>query len=128
MRTWPSSSAVPRASANTCNAWAVCFVARRESARSSTSSPPAQLPSSGGQSKGGSALLPQPLLVASTHLEGERIVPHYLSERDEPWLGLLLQEYRRFAGRKCSELREHLKTAGDPCAEDQAAGRDARAR
>ena len=54
-------------------------------------------------------MLPQPLLVASTHLEGERIVPHYLSERDEPWLGLLLQEYRRFAGRKCSELREHLR-------------------
>ncbi|HYP77962.1 MAG TPA: DUF790 family protein [Polyangiaceae bacterium] len=54
-------------------------------------------------------MLPQALLVASVHLEGERIVPHYLTGRDEAWLRLLLDEYRRFVGRKCSELREHLR-------------------
>ena len=54
-------------------------------------------------------MLPQPLLRASTHLEGDRIVPHYLTARDEPWLGALLEEYRRFVGRKRTELHERLR-------------------
>jgi predicted nuclease of restriction endonuclease-like RecB superfamily len=54
-------------------------------------------------------LLPRPLLVASVHLEGERIVPHYFTARDEPWLAALLAEYASFTGRKCSELHERLR-------------------
>jgi uncharacterized protein len=54
-------------------------------------------------------LLPKALLLASAHLEGERIVPHYFKLRDEAWLAALLGEYRRFVGRKCSELQERLR-------------------
>jgi uncharacterized protein len=53
-------------------------------------------------------LLPQTLLRASVHLEGERIVPHYFTFRDEPWLRALIHEYARFAGCKRSELQERL--------------------
>jgi len=31
-------------------------------------------------------LLPRTLLELSTRTEGERIIPHYLTERDHPWL------------------------------------------
>ena len=54
-------------------------------------------------------MLPQQLLGASAHLEGERIVPHYFSPRDEPWLEALMAEYARFVGRKRTELHERLR-------------------
>jgi len=54
-------------------------------------------------------LLPQKLLRASVHLEGERIVPHYFTARDEPWLRALVDEYRRFSGKKRAELYERLR-------------------
>jgi predicted nuclease of restriction endonuclease-like RecB superfamily len=47
--------------------------------------------------------------LLSTRVEGDRIVPHYLTERDEPWLRALLDEHARFVGRRRSELRERLR-------------------
>jgi uncharacterized protein len=54
-------------------------------------------------------LLPRALSLLSTRAEGERLVPHYLTERDEPWLRALLDEHARFVGRKRSELEERLR-------------------
>ncbi|MEI9938050.1 MAG: DUF790 family protein [Pseudomonadota bacterium] len=58
-------------------------------------------------------MLPQTLLRVSAHLEGDRIVPHYFTARDEPWLRALLAECDRFVGRKRAELHERLR---DPLA------------
>lgn len=54
-------------------------------------------------------MLPQALLNVSTRVEGDRIVPHYLSAQDEPWLRALIEECGRFVGRKRTELRERLR-------------------
>lgn len=54
-------------------------------------------------------MLPQALLRVSTRVEGDRIVPHYLTLHDEPWLRSLLDECARFAGRKRTELQERLR-------------------
>jgi predicted nuclease of restriction endonuclease-like RecB superfamily len=54
-------------------------------------------------------LLPQALLRVSTRVEGDRIVPHYLTVHDEPWLRSLMDECARFVGRKRSELHERLR-------------------
>ena len=54
-------------------------------------------------------MLPQTLLRASAHLEGDRIVPHYFTARDELWLRAVMDEYARYAGRKQSELHERLR-------------------
>jgi len=59
-------------------------------------------------------LLPESLLKFSTS-QG-RIVPHYLDERDHPWLGLLLEEYLRFVGRSKADLLEGLTTQLPFCA------------
>jgi predicted nuclease of restriction endonuclease-like RecB superfamily len=48
------------------------------------------------------------LLRASAHLEGDRIVPHYFTAQDEPWLRVLIDEYAGFVGQKCSELHDRL--------------------
>jgi len=52
------------------------------------------------------------LLRASAHLEGDRLVPHYFTVRDEPWLGRLIAAYAHFAGRKCADLGERLREPG----------------
>ena len=54
-------------------------------------------------------MLPRALHQLSTRVEGDRLVPHYLTERDEPWLRALLDEHTRFVGRKRSELQERLR-------------------
>ena len=54
-------------------------------------------------------MLPQALLRVSTRVEGDRIVPHYLTVHDEPWLRSLMDECARFVGRKRSELHERLR-------------------
>ncbi len=36
-------------------------------------------------------------------------VPHYMDERDHPWLGRIIEEYLRFVGRTRSELCERWK-------------------
>lgn len=54
-------------------------------------------------------MLPRVLSELCTHLEGDRLVPHYLSERDEPWLRALLDEHARFVGQKRSAFRERLR-------------------
>ncbi len=36
-------------------------------------------------------------------------MPHYFTSRDEPWLRVLIDEYARFVGRKCTELHERLR-------------------
>jgi predicted nuclease of restriction endonuclease-like RecB superfamily len=54
-------------------------------------------------------LLPQALLRVSARVEGGRIVPHYFSARDEPWLQALLDECARFVGRKLSDWHERLR-------------------
>ena len=54
-------------------------------------------------------MLPQVLLRASAHLEGERLVPHYFTVGDEPWLRILIEEYARFVGRKCVDLQARLR-------------------
>ena len=56
-------------------------------------------------------MLPRTLLALSTRTEGERIVPHYLTEQDHPWLRAALDEYERFVGRRCRELTERF---GEP--------------
>jgi predicted nuclease of restriction endonuclease-like RecB superfamily len=54
-------------------------------------------------------LLPQALLAVSTRVEGDRIVPHYLTVHDEPWLRSLIDECAHFVGRKRTELYERLR-------------------
>jgi predicted nuclease of restriction endonuclease-like RecB superfamily len=49
------------------------------------------------------------LLSLSTRTEGDRIVPHYLTERDHPWLRAVLDEHARFVGRKRGELRDRMR-------------------
>lgn len=44
-----------------------------------------------------------------TRTEGDRIVPHYLTERDHPWLRAILDEHARFVGRKRREFRERMR-------------------
>jgi predicted nuclease of restriction endonuclease-like RecB superfamily len=54
-------------------------------------------------------LLPQALLRVSTRVEGDRIVPQFLTVHDEPWLRSLMDECAHFVGRKRTELRERLQ-------------------
>ena len=54
-------------------------------------------------------MLPYALLRVSVHLEGERIVPHYFTPRDEPWLSVLLDEFARFTGRRRVDWVERLR-------------------
>ena len=54
-------------------------------------------------------MLPQALLRVSARVEGDRIVPHYFTAHDEPWLRSLMDECAHFVGRKCSELHERLQ-------------------
>lgn len=54
-------------------------------------------------------MLPQALLNVSTRVVGDRIVPHYLSAQDEPWLRALIEECGRFVGRKRAELHARLR-------------------
>jgi hypothetical protein len=54
-------------------------------------------------------LLPRSLISLSTRVEDGRVVPHYLTERDEPWLRALLDEHARYIGRKRSELEDRLR-------------------
>jgi predicted nuclease of restriction endonuclease-like RecB superfamily len=54
-------------------------------------------------------LLPQALLRVNTRVEGDRIVPHYLTAHDEPWLRSLMDECARFVGRKRTELHARLR-------------------
>ena len=51
-------------------------------------------------------MLPESLLKFSTS-QGH-VVPHYLDERDHPWIGHLWEEYLAFVGRPKAELRERL--------------------
>jgi len=53
-------------------------------------------------------LLPRMLLRANVQLQGDRILPHYFTAQDEPWLRVLIDEYARFVGHKCSALHERL--------------------
>ncbi|MET0793288.1 MAG: DUF790 family protein [Polyangiaceae bacterium] len=54
-------------------------------------------------------MLPQALLDVSAHVEGGRIVPHYLGVEDEPWLRALLAEFARYVGQKRTDLHARLK-------------------
>lgn len=54
-------------------------------------------------------MLPRALLQVSSRIEGDRIVPHYFTARDEPWLRALMDEYAGFVGRKQTELHERLR-------------------
>jgi predicted nuclease of restriction endonuclease-like RecB superfamily len=45
----------------------------------------------------------------SSSVEGDRLVLHYLTPRDEPWLRVLLDECARFAGKRAAELHERLQ-------------------
>ena len=53
-------------------------------------------------------MLPRTLCLLSTRIEGDRILPRYLGERDYPWLRALLDEHARFVGRRRSELLSRL--------------------
>jgi uncharacterized protein len=53
-------------------------------------------------------LLPRTLCLLSTRIEGDRILPRYLGERDHPWLRALLNEHARFVGHRRSELLSRL--------------------
>ncbi len=54
-------------------------------------------------------MLPRALLALSTRGADETIVPHYLTERDHPWLRAALDEHARFVGRRRNELRERMR-------------------
>jgi predicted nuclease of restriction endonuclease-like RecB superfamily len=54
-------------------------------------------------------LLPRTLLSLSTRVVGGTIVPHYLTERDHPWLHAVLDEYARFVGRKSTEFLDRMR-------------------
>ena len=54
-------------------------------------------------------MLPPALLNVSSRVLGQRILPHYVTAQDEPWLSALLDEYRRFVGEKHSALQERLR-------------------
>ena len=54
-------------------------------------------------------MLPRNLYLRLVRVEGERLVPHFLSERDHGWLSALLEEHRGFAGRKRSELQRRMR-------------------
>src|SRR5688572_23465361 len=62
-----------------------------------------------GLGRGGEALLPRTLLALSTRGSDETIVPHYLTERDYPWLRVALDEHARFVGRRRNDLRERMR-------------------
>jgi predicted nuclease of restriction endonuclease-like RecB superfamily len=49
------------------------------------------------------------LLALSTRGADATIVPHYLTERDHPWLRAALDEHARFVGRRRNELRERMR-------------------
>jgi predicted nuclease of restriction endonuclease-like RecB superfamily len=59
--------------------------------------------------KGGEALLPAALLRLSTFGSDGTIVPHYLTERDHPWLRAVLDEHARFVGKRRSALQERMR-------------------
>ena len=40
---------------------------------------------------------------------GDQIVPHYLTERDYPWLRALLDEYSRFVGQRRRQLESRMR-------------------
>ncbi len=52
-------------------------------------------------------MLPEILLPYSA-CEG-RVVPHYLTERDHPWLRVLIDEYERYVGRPRRELDARMR-------------------
>lgn len=52
-------------------------------------------------------MLPEALLRFSAR-EG-RVVPHYLTERDHPWLRVLIDEYERYVGRPRRELDDRMR-------------------
>lgn len=54
-------------------------------------------------------MLPRALLSLSTRAVGDTIVPHYLTERDHPWLRAVLDEHARFVGRRRTELRDRMR-------------------
>jgi predicted nuclease of restriction endonuclease-like RecB superfamily len=54
-------------------------------------------------------LLPHALLRVSTPVEGDRIVPHYFTAQDEPWLRSLMDVCASFVGRKRTELHDRLQ-------------------
>ena len=54
-------------------------------------------------------MLPRTLLALSTRGSDETIVPHYLTERDYPWLRVALDEHARFVGRRRNDLRERMR-------------------
>jgi hypothetical protein len=47
-------------------------------------------------------------LLLESPLPNGRIIPNYLTERDEPWLRALLDEHARYVGRKRTELVARL--------------------
>jgi predicted nuclease of restriction endonuclease-like RecB superfamily len=48
------------------------------------------------------------LCLLSTRIEGDRILPRYLGERDQPWLRALLNEHARFVGQRRNDLLSRL--------------------
>ena len=52
-------------------------------------------------------MLPEALLRYS--VRDGRIVPHYLTERDHPWLRGLIDEHDRFVGHPRRELDERMR-------------------
>jgi predicted nuclease of restriction endonuclease-like RecB superfamily len=58
---------------------------------------------------GGEVLLQRALLALSSRASNDTLVPHYLTERDHPWLRAVLDEHARFVGRSRAELRERMR-------------------
>lgn len=56
-------------------------------------------------------MLPQSLLRTSVSVEGERLVPHYFTARDEAWLNALIEGWRGLVGRRRAELHRLTREA-----------------
>src|SRR5260370_36595870 len=107
MPTWPSSLVARSASASMSSAWGACYGRRRTNERASTSSFRCARSKSTKLVGGERALLPASLLRFS--VAGERVVPHFISEADTRWLRALIDEARRFVGRRRRELEDRLR-------------------
>lgn len=52
---------------------------------------------------------PRTLARLSHHVDPQRLAPHYLTARDEPWVAALLEEHAASVGCRRSELLERLR-------------------
>src|SRR5712692_80514 len=103
----PLSSAELSENESTCSGSAGCSGQAWASVRLPTNSSP-ETPSKWGRLAGDVAVLVSDRLLNSDPAP-RPIVPHFLDERDHPWLRCLIEEYERFIGRPQRDLDARLR-------------------